>query len=64
MAEWLEEILRHPTTSIPNAGKALGLSRNASYQAAGRGEILVLQFGRLKRVPTEWLRSTLLLPKK
>jgi hypothetical protein len=44
--------------SIPAAGKMVGLSRNGSYEAAKRGEIPVLEFGRLKRVPRLiWLRK-------
>ena len=37
--------------SIPQAGAMVGLSRNGSYDAARRGEIPVLEFGRKKRVP-------------
>jgi hypothetical protein len=40
------------TMSVPQAGRKLGLGRNASYAAARRGEIPVLQFGRKLRVPT------------
>ena len=39
------------TMSVPEAGRRLGLGRNASYDAAARGEIPMLQFGRLQRVP-------------
>ena len=40
------------TLSIPEAGKHyFGLSRNGSYAAAKRGEILTMDVGRLKRVP-------------
>jgi hypothetical protein len=46
------------TTTIPNAGKlAFGLSKNASYEAANRGEIPVIKVGRLRRVPVGWLRK-------
>ena len=62
MPRWLEEILAKPTTTVPLAGKAIGLSRNASYEAAHRGEIPTLQFGRRKVVPTVWLRQILRLP--
>lgn len=62
MPAWLEKILCEPTTSVPEAGRALKLSRNASYQAASRGEIPTLQMGRMKRVPTAWLRRVLQLP--
>jgi hypothetical protein len=37
--------------SIPDAGAMVGLSRNGSYDAARRGEIPVLSFGRKKIVP-------------
>jgi excisionase family DNA binding protein len=39
------------TISVPEAGRRLGLGKNAAYEAAGRGEIPVLRFGRLLRVP-------------
>jgi hypothetical protein len=40
------------TISVPEAGRIyLGISPNASYEAAKRGEIPVIQIGRLKRVP-------------
>jgi hypothetical protein len=40
------------TISIPEAGlKFFGIGRNASYDAARRGEIPWIQVGRLKRVP-------------
>ena len=61
MPEWLVKILAGPTTTVPLAGKALGLSRNASYEAAKRGEIKVLNFGRRKVVPTAWLKKILQL---
>ena len=44
----------------PETGKlVLGLSRGATYSAAERGEIKTIRFGRLKRVPTAWLRQKL-----
>ena len=52
-----ERILAEPTTSVPEAGRLLGLTRNGSYEAAKRGEIPVLQFGNKKRVPTARLRK-------
>ncbi len=40
------------TMSVPEAGREyLGLGRDASYEAAKRGEIPFIQIGRLKRVP-------------
>jgi hypothetical protein len=44
----------------PHTGKTiLGLSRGATYAAAARGEIKTIRLGRLKRVPTAWLRQKL-----
>jgi excisionase family DNA binding protein len=40
------------TMTVPEAGKEyFGLSRNASYAAAERGEIPTIRIGRLLRVP-------------
>jgi hypothetical protein len=59
---WLQEALTKPTMTIPEAGKALGIeSRNGAYDAASRGEIPTLKFGRLKPVPTAWVRRQLML---
>lgn len=35
----------------PDAGRALGLGRNATYEAVARGEIPVIRFGRRIVVP-------------
>jgi hypothetical protein len=43
----------------PDSGTILRLSRNATYAAAERGDIKTIQLGRLKRVPTAWLRAKL-----
>lgn len=61
MSEWLEEILAKPTTTVPEAGKVFGLARNQAYEAAARGEIKTLKFGRRLVVPTAWLRRQLML---
>jgi hypothetical protein len=48
------------TITVPEAGrKYLGLSRNGSYAAADRGEIPVIQIGRLKRVPIRAMEAML-----
>lgn len=40
------------TISVPEAGeKYLGISRNAAYRAAERGEIPTIRVGALLRVP-------------
>jgi excisionase family DNA binding protein len=44
------------TMSVPEAGKRyFGLSRNAAYAAAERGEIPTIRIGRLLRVPVRAL---------
>ena len=37
----------------------LGLSRGATYDAAKRGDIKTVRLGRLKRVPSTWLKAKL-----
>ena len=50
----------HPTVSVwPEAGTALGLKRGQTYACARTGHIEVLEFGRLKRVSSAWLRKKL-----
>jgi hypothetical protein len=44
--------------TIPEAGRMAGLGRSASYDAARRGEIPTIQFGRRKAVPkARWERK-------
>jgi excisionase family DNA binding protein len=45
--------------SVPEAGKRLGLGRNASYDAAHRGELPVVKFGRKMVVPLVALQRKL-----
>jgi len=47
------------TLSVPAAGKIVGLSKNAAYSAARRGEIPTLRFGGRLRVPTYRLEKLL-----
>lgn len=51
---------RPKTMSVPEAGKIyFDLSRNASYAAAGRGEIPTIRVGKLLRVPVRALEQML-----
>jgi excisionase family DNA binding protein len=47
------------TLSVPEAGKWLGIGRNAAYEAARRGEIPTVRIGRLLRVPVVALERKL-----
>jgi ribosomal protein S14 len=48
------------TISVPEAGRRyFGMSRNASYMAAERGEIPTVRIGRLLRVPVRALERML-----
>lgn len=47
------------TVSVPEAGKWLGIGRNAAYEAARRGEIPTIRIGRLLRVPVVALERKL-----
>ena len=58
--EALEQIRRKPTVDLwPTVGLALSLSRGSVYEAATRGEIEVLTFGRRKVAVTASLRRKL-----
>ena len=47
------------TMSVPEAGRWLGIGRNASYEAARRGDIPTIRIGRLLRVPVVALERKL-----
>jgi ribosomal protein S14 len=48
------------TCNVPTAGKRyFGLSRNASYAAASRGDIPTIRIGKLLRVPVRALERQL-----
>ena len=48
-----------PTLSVEEAGRLCGISRNAAYRAAHRGELPSLRLGRCIRVPTARLLELL-----
>jgi hypothetical protein len=43
----------------PETGQILRLQRGSTYAAAQSGDIKTIRIGRLKRVPTSWLRQKL-----
>jgi hypothetical protein len=48
------------TISVPEAGKSyFGLSRNAAYAAAKRGDLPTIKIGKLLRVPVRTLEQKL-----
>jgi hypothetical protein len=48
------------TLSVPDAGKRyFGLSRNASYAAAQKGQLPIIRIGRLLRVPVRAMERML-----
>jgi excisionase family DNA binding protein len=54
------EELANETWTVPQAGKILGLNRNASYKAAAGGRIPTIRLGpRLLRVPKSALQRLL-----
>jgi hypothetical protein len=59
--EIIHAIETRPTVEVwPYAGPALGyMSKSASYDAARKGLIRVLEQGRKRPVPTPWLRRVL-----
>jgi hypothetical protein len=59
--EIIHAIETRPTVEVwPYAGPALGYtSKSASYDAARKGLIRVIEQGRKRPVPTSWLRNVL-----
>jgi hypothetical protein len=59
--EIVHAIETRPTVEVwPIAGPALGYrSKTASYDAARKGLIQVIEMGRKRPVPTRWLRHVL-----
>lgn len=47
------------TIDVPEAGRILGLSRNAAYDAAARGEIPTIRIGKRLLVPKAALERLL-----
>ncbi len=47
------------TVSVPEAGKALGIGKDAAYAAARDGSIPTIRLGRLLRVPKAALNRLL-----
>ena len=45
--------------SVPRAGQAIGLARNAAYKAAKRKELPTIKIGRRLVVPVEALKRML-----
>jgi hypothetical protein len=58
-ADQIGELLKFPTTSVVDAGRVLGLSRNVAYEAVQRGEIESLKYGKRIVVLTAPLRRKL-----
>jgi excisionase family DNA binding protein len=60
--EEIAAILARPTTSVPTAGKVLGISGMHAYRCAKTGEIPTLKLGRRVLVPTAALAAMLKIP--
>jgi len=58
--EAIDGLLRQRTITVPQAGRVLGISRDAAYAAAERGEIPCVRIGRRLVVPVARLRSEVL----
>ena len=60
MNKELLELLSEPTAPVYDVGRiCFGLSRNASYEAAKRGDFATIRIGRLLKVPTAPLKRQL-----
>jgi excisionase family DNA binding protein len=56
-AEEVQPVLQ--TISVPEAGRRLGIGRNAAYDAVKRGELPALRFGKRLVVPLVALQRKL-----
>jgi hypothetical protein len=57
MNEEVRKILSNPTAPIPEVGRVFfGLGRNASSEAAKRGDFETIQIGRLRKALTAPLK--------
>jgi hypothetical protein len=59
MSKSAYDALKGPTTTVPVVGDLLGLSKNKAYEAAAKGEIPILRFGKRIVVPTMPIRRML-----
>ncbi len=59
MDDELQTLLSGLTLTVEQAGRALGIGRNAAYAAAKRGDIPTLKIGGAIRVPAAALRRML-----
>jgi excisionase family DNA binding protein len=55
------EPTEHPTLTVPEAGRFLGLGKASAYAAAERGDLPTIRVGRRLLVPTAALRRMLQL---
>lgn len=51
--------IEHPTVTVTEAAKILGISRGSAYEAARTGQIPVIRVGRRLLVPTAPLAAML-----
>ena len=51
-ADRLPDPRHQPVLTVPEAGRIVGLSRDAAYRAARTGELPTVRYGRSLRVPT------------
>lgn len=58
----IDELRGRLTVSVPEAGRALGIGRDAAYAAAERGEIPTLRIGRRLVVPVPKLLDLVGVP--
>jgi excisionase family DNA binding protein len=56
---YMEEKIRRRTCTVQEAAKQLGISRVAAYQAAQRGELPTIKFGKRILVPLAALERML-----
>jgi excisionase family DNA binding protein len=51
--------MKSATLSIEQTRRILGIGRNTAYEAARRGELPILRFGKVRRIPRAALEAML-----
>ena len=57
----IARINSQPTTGVPDAAIALGVSRTAVYEAVKAGKLPAVKVMSRVRIPSKWLREQLML---
>ena len=61
-SEVMQRVMTRAVVSLDDVSVVLGVSRNSAFKASAAGQIETVMVGKLRRVPTAFLRKALRLP--